>query len=179
MAPVRCFDAFSVEPNGLLVEYYLRYAALLCAQDCSIPLLFTLSLPTPLRRPPYGKGFWGECVSSHESAFRQRGDGGGKGFYRNVLACPDYFTSYYPLWAFLLRLQTVPDELCMDSLCTIKRYEIPILSIVFSVTVQNILSIGYFIPFQHLSVPFPCSITCYSASQSTSVSQLWSSFLLY
>ena len=36
-------------------------------------------------------------------------------------------------------VQTVPNELCMDSLCTVKRYEIPILSVVFSVTVQNIL----------------------------------------
>src|SRR3989339_969226 len=49
-----------------------------------------------------------------------------------------------------------------------------ILPVIFSVTVQNIPSICFFIPFQYPSL----GITCYSALQSTSESLLWLSFSL-
>ncbi|HJW85122.1 MAG TPA: hypothetical protein VJ440_00620, partial [Candidatus Brocadiaceae bacterium] len=47
-------------------------------------------------------------------------------------------------------IQTVPNEFCVDSLYAAKRRKMPILPVVFSATVQNILPIGYFIPFQCL-----------------------------
>ena len=54
--------------------------------------------------------------------------------------------------------QTVPNELCADSLYSQERYKINILPVIFSVTVQNIPSACFFIPFQYLSL----GITCYS-----------------
>ena len=55
------------------------------------------------------------------------------------------------------RSQTVPNEFCVDSLYAAKRRKMPILPVVFSATVQNILRIDYFVPFQCLFLAFPRS----------------------